>query len=46
MEKDSPEMSPEQLTDVAKVRKNGRKVEMILDELDKIYKEVSDSDLT
>lgn len=42
----SPELTPEQQSGAAKIRKNGKKVEMILEELSKIFNEVNESELT
>jgi hypothetical protein len=42
----SPELSPEQQSGATRVRKNGRKVDLILDELNKIFNEVNESDLS
>lgn len=42
----SPDLTPEQQSGVIKMRKNGRKVEMILEELSKVFNEVNESELT
>jgi len=39
-------MTPEQQSGAARVRKNGKKVDLILDELSKIFNEVNESELT
>lgn len=39
-------MTPEQQSGVMRIRKNGQKVERIIEELSKVFNEVNESDLT
>jgi len=39
-------LTPEQQSGVMRIRKNGQKVERIIEELSKVFNEVNESDLT
>ncbi len=42
----SPELSPEQSSGLSKIRKNGKKVDLILEEMRKLHVEINESELS
>lgn len=42
----SPDLSPEQSSGLSKIRKNGKKVDLILEEMKKLHAEINESELS